>query len=220
MPFLCRLTSLAPAFLLLAAPALAADWRSIPYENFHSALTSLKPLKDARYIRVRQVISVSAPDMTLEDLRMVIASSGGDIEVPITLDGSMAFPLTDELLEENPPVRVNAPEGGLSLNVSIEIGMPPTDRFQYDAVVEMAAEYDRFVDQQGMMARMMAPDATGLHIEFGAGEPASASLSAPAGETIAANDEGILVIPLEEDWAGAEVVLSRFPDLIRLTFEE
>jgi len=205
----------------LASAAMAEDaWRSIPYDKLHSALTSLEPLEDARYIKVRQTVSVTAPDMTLEDLRMVVASSAGDIEVPITLDGSMAFPLTDELLEENPTVRVNAPEGGLSLNVSIEIGMPPTDRFAYDTVLDMAKEYDDFLEQQGMMSRMMAPDATGLHIEFGPGDAASASLSAPAGKTLAADEKGVLVIPLEADWAGAEVVLSRFPELIRLTFEE
>ena len=204
-----------------AASTLAADaWRSIPYDKLHSALTSLEPLAGSRYMKVRQTVSVTAPDMTLEDLRIVVAAASGDIEVPITLEGSMAFPLTDELLEENPPVRVNAPEGGLSLNVSIEIGMPPTDRFGYDVVLDMAAEYDRFLKQQGMMGRMMAPDATGLHIEFGPGGGASASLSAPAATTLAADEAGIVVIPLEEDWAGAEVVLSRVPELIRLTFEE
>jgi hypothetical protein len=44
--------------LLCAGAACADDWRDIPYERFHRALTMVTPLPDARYVRISQRVAV------------------------------------------------------------------------------------------------------------------------------------------------------------------
>ncbi|MEJ2515636.1 MAG: DUF2987 domain-containing protein [Gammaproteobacteria bacterium] len=211
---------LAPAALLAAASATAADaWRSIPYETLHRALTSVTPLEDAQYIQLEQRIAVTAPGMTLDDLRMVIDADGGEIEVPVDSAGTMDFPLSEALLDENPPVRVNVPDGGLSLNLSLDTTVSPAERFSYGLVADMAEEFDRFSAEQGLVARMMAPDVAGLRVEFAEGPRGTARVG---DEVLAAGPDGVLLVPLRGDWVRQrpEVVLSRMPALMRLAFEE
>lgn len=204
--------------VLLAGAALADDaWREIPYKRVYASLSSVKPLEGARYIRLNRTVGTSAEDMSLEDVRMVIGTAAGDIEVPIGADGTLEFPMSEALLEENPPVRVNVPEGKLSINVTLK-AETPAEHFPYSLVSDVADEYGRFVKQQGLLARMMAPDMSGLAIVFTTGEPAFATITEPAGETLRADESGRLVLPLRPEWHGAEVVLSRAPASVEPTF--
>jgi hypothetical protein len=206
---------------LLAGGIVAeAAWREIPYQKLHDSLSSVKPLEGARYMRLHSTVGTSAPGMSLADVRMVIGAAAGDIEVPIGADGTMEFPMSDALLKENPPVRVNVPQGQLSVNLTIDTEVPLADRFPYSLVGDIASEYDRFVQQQGLLARMMAPDMNGLAVVFGAGEPAFATITGPAGEILPADEAGRLVLPLRADWNDAEVVLSRTPDAFEPVFED
>jgi hypothetical protein len=217
-PFRRPLAALVGA-ALLAGSAVADDaWREIPYRKVHDSLSSVKPLEGARFLRLVLTVGTSAPDMSLEDVRMVIGAAAGDIEVPIGADGTLEFPMSEDLVKENPPVRVNVPEGQLSINVTIK-AETPADRFPYALVSDIADEYGRFVKQQGLLARMVAPDINGLAIVFTTGEPAFATVTGPVGETLRADASGRLVLPLRPEWNGAEVVLSRTPDSIEPTFE-
>lgn len=222
--FARRLPLLALLLLAMSPGAVPAQdfWRAIPYERLHEAFSSVKPLEGARYIRLDRRIATTAPDMTLDDVRMVIGAAGGDIEVPIDGDGTLAFPMSEALLEENPPVRVNVPEGQLSINVQIDTSVPPAESFPYALVAEMADEYALFVKEQGMLARMMAPDPEGLRVEFPDGVPATATVTGPGGETIEADPDGKLVVPIRKDWRAGnrEVVLSRMPAAMRLAVEQ
>lgn len=206
----------------LAANASAETWRDVPYERIHGALTSVKPLPDARYVRFSQRVEVAEEVMPLEDLRMIVGAAAGDIEVPISPEGELDFPITDALLEENPPVRVNAPEGTLSINMSFDISAPPAQRFPYALLEEISDEYDRFIKLQGLMARMAAPKPVGLEVRFPPGEAATATVRGRDTETYEADGEGRLVIPSARKWRaeGTEVELSRLPESLGLAFRE
>lgn len=206
----------------LAGPAAADAWRDVPYDRIHEALTTVKALPDARYIRFSQRVVVPEEAMRLADLRMVVAAAEGDIEVPIEADGSLDFPISDALLEENPPVRVNAPEGQLGITMEFEISAPPAQSFPYALLEEITDEYDRFIRLQGLMARMAAPKPVGLEVRFPPGEPAAATVRGRDVTTIEADSEGRLVIPRERKWRGeeAEIELSRMPESLGLAFRE
>lgn len=208
------------AVLVFTTGLADREWREIPYKKFHAAFSSVKPLDGARYIRLSRMVETSAPDMSLDDVRMVIGAAAGDIEVPIGPDGTLEFPMNEALVEENPPVRVNVPEGQLSVSMTIDTVAPPAERFPYSFVGDVADEYRRFVKQQGLLARVTAPDMKGLALVFTAGEPALATIDAPAGETLRADEHGRLVLPLRPEWIGAEVVLSRIADAVEPVFED
>lgn len=212
--------------VLLALAALATGqargdeyWRTIPYDKLHDAFQSVKPLDGAKYIRLDRSISTSAPGMTLDDVRMVIETGSGTLEVGIGDDGSLDFPMDEALLAANPPVRVNVPEGQLAINVEIEWEIPVTQTFGYALVTDVEDEYRRFVKAQGMLARMMAPDLAGLAVRFPDGERATATVSAPAGVVIEAGEDGRIVIPSGKSWDDAEVLLSRMPAGLEPVFE-
>lgn len=207
------------AGVLLGGVAVATEaWRDIPYQKLHDAFTTIEPLEDARYIRLRHTIGRADSDSVSEPLRLVIASASGDIEVPVAADGSVDFPLSDALLEEDPPVRTNAPEGGLSVGMTIDISAPPTDRFPYALLVDIEDEYSRMVKKQGLMARMLAPKSSGLELRFAPGEAATATVGGRNGQVFHANDQGRLRIPPRREWRreNPEVVLSHMPELISL----
>jgi hypothetical protein len=208
--------------LFSAGPACADAWRDIPYERIHRALTTLTPLPEARYVQIRQRVAVTDTEMTLADLRIVIAAASGDIEVPITPDGALDFPISDALLKENPPVRVNAPEGKLSISLQLDAAAPPAQRFPYAMLEELTAEYGRLVKRQGLMARMAAPKPVGLEVRFPPGEPASATVRGNETTTIVADSDGRLVIPSNRKWRaeGAEIELSRMPEALSLAFRD
>ena len=207
---------------VLSLAAGAADggetFRDIPYRSLHEAITAVKPLDDARFTVMQHTVQVSGDDMTIEDLRMVIGASAGDMEVEIRPDGSMDFPISDALFEENPPVRVNAPAGGLSLSLTIDISAPPARRFSYGLLTEMSNEYDQLIRRQGLVARIGAPKPSGLEIRFPPGEPATAVVGGRQEATFEADDNGRLRIPSRKRWhsENPEVLLSRDPELITL----
>lgn len=218
--FVCAIAALGT---LLGGPAFAADaWREIPYRKLHEAFTTIAPLEDARFIQLRYTVERADADTASEPLRLVIASASGDIEVPVGAEGAVEFPLSDALLEEDPPVRTNAPEGGLSVGMTIDISAPPTDRFPYALLVDIEDEYSRMVKKQGFMARMLAPKSAGLEIRFAAGEPATATVAGRSGQVLHADDQGRLRIPSRREWRreNPEVVLSRTPDSISLAIGE
>lgn len=207
------------ALALAAAAAHGSDaFRDIPYHKLHEVITAVKPLDDARFIVMKHTVRVSGEDMTIEDLRMIIGASSGDMEVEIRPDGGIDFPISDALLEEDPPVRVNAPAGGLSLSLTINISAPPARRFSYGLLTEMSDEYDQMIRRQGLMARMAAPKPSGLEIRFPPGEPATAVVSGRQEATFEADDDGRLRIPSRKRWhsENPEVRLSRDPELITL----
>lgn len=212
---------MAGALVLFCAGTACADaWRDIPYERFHRALTMVTPLPDARYVRISQRVAVPETEMALEDLRIIVAAGSGDIEVPITPEGGLDFPISDALLKENPPVRVNAPEGKLSISMQLDAAAPAAQQFPYALVEELTEEYGRLVKLQGMVARMAAPKPVGLEVRFSPGEPASATVRGKEATTIEADDDGRLVIPNNGKWRAerAEVELSRMPETLSLAF--
>lgn len=214
---------LAGVLALFAAGAACADaWREIPYERFHRALTRVAQLPDARYVRISQRVAVPESEMALEDLRIVVAAAKGDIEVHITPEGALDFPISDALLKENPPVRVNAPEGKLTMSMQLEAAAPPAQRFPYALVEELSEEYGRLVKLQGIVARMAAPKPVGLEVRFSPGEPASAIIRGKETTTIEADSDGRLVIPSNRQWRaeGAEVELLRMPETLSLAFRD
>ncbi len=187
------------AVMLCAATAVVAtpEWREIPYKDLHEAF-SVDPVEGAKYARMTRSLEVRDENFRQEDLQLIVASKAGSIEVEIDDDGTVDnFPVSQALLEENPPVRTNAPKGKLAMAIVFSSTVAPAESVSYAVIVEMADEYRELVKRQGFMARMMMPKPKGLLVEFGPGIDAHARIG---DEVISTNAEGTLTIPLRRAW--------------------
>lgn len=202
----------------LFATGTAADgpWREIPYTSMYDALSRFE-VGDAKYARAELRFVVPDDVLPADGLRLIIMAADGPVEVELADDGRAAFPLTEALRAENPPVRTNAPPGKLSVSIAFVSEAPVRQQFSYALLLEMAAEYASLVAQQGFLARMAAPKPDGLLVEFDPASPAAATVRGRTTEVLATDEQGTLLIPLRRDWRRAppEIELSQMP--LRMT---
>jgi len=65
------------------------------------------------------------------DTSLIIQSQNGPINVPVSRDGAVEnFPISNELLAENPLVVANQPKGSLDLTLQVRIPAPNQKRFR------------------------------------------------------------------------------------------
>ncbi|MEX0899876.1 MAG: hypothetical protein WD081_04205 [Gammaproteobacteria bacterium] len=175
----------------------ATEWREIPYADLH-AVFSRDFVSGAKYARMTRSLVVHDETFRQEDLQLVVAAEAGSIAVVIDEDGVVDnFPVSEALLEENPPVRTNAPKGKLAMTVEFTSTVPPTEQLSYAIVIAMADEYRELVKRQGFVARLMMPKPKGLLVEFGPNVNAHALIG---GEVIKTDEDGTLTIPLRRGW--------------------
>lgn len=187
------------ALTLLAATV--APGRTIPYADLYRVFARVARLQGGKYVRAHLALRSLAPEVPNDQIRLVVRSQHGELPVAIAAGGRADFPLTSELLAENPPVFTNVPEGKLTLSVEMRVEAVPAARFRYALGDEMREEVRSAVARQGMIARMMLPDFEDFVISFPPGQPASATVELAAGpHRLAADAEGNILLPDRRDW--------------------
>lgn len=190
--------SIAAALWVFAAAALAAE-REIPYAELHK-VCARAAIPPGKYFRITTRFESKDPAIATADITFVVRGQGGEVPIPIAADGTVQFPLRDDLLKENPPVVTNVGAGQLQLKIGMAVEAPPEQRFRYDLMVAMQDEYDGIIGKQGVMARMMAPDLEGLAIAFPPGTAATATIEAAKPETFTADAQGLIHVPDKKAW--------------------
>jgi hypothetical protein len=209
--------SLAFACLCLAAAAHGAEYR-----NFYDALEPFARLKDLKYIVATAKVQPKDPAVKPESVSLTIRAKSGPIVVRPRADGSVDFPVTRALADENPAVEHALGEGRLSLTLSVDVRAEPVQRFDYRLLFDMKADWDEAVRRQNLLYRMLAPSARSAIVGFPKGSKATAEVRLPTGtRTYAADAEGAIHLPFDEaaKAANAPVVLSAMPERISLDFK-
>ncbi|MFO0027884.1 MAG: hypothetical protein ACK558_03380, partial [Pseudomonadota bacterium] len=115
--------------LAVAGIARAADdAASTPYAVLHAALSPALEVEGDPHLRAVQKIESKLANVAPRDIEVTIDARGGPIRVPVAADGRVAFPLRDDLLAENPPVRSNQPRGSLTVSVTLALASPRSTR--------------------------------------------------------------------------------------------
>ncbi len=208
---------LAVTLCALAPLALGAD-RVIPYEDMHGVFARVAEATGGKYFKIATVMKSKDPAVATADIKLLIKSKAGDIPVPVTAEGAVAFPVRDDLLKENPDVLTNVGEGHLEVRIAMSVEAPPEQRFRYELMIAMQDDVKSVLAKQGFMARMMAPDFEGLRISFPPGTAATATVEAAKPETFKADAEGKIRIPDKRTWRKENpfVQLSAVPQRIEL----
>lgn len=107
------------ALFLTTASGFSADKedpKSIPYQAFHAMLKVGTPGTNGVDTNCTFVVASSLPDVSPSDIVFTIRSTNQPYEVHLDDAGyPIDFPLTPELLAENPSVFVNQPAGTVSI---------------------------------------------------------------------------------------------------------
>ena len=92
------------------------------------------------------------------DITVTIQSHTGAINVPVSRDGAIQnFPISGDLLAENPLVVANQPKGSLELGLQIRIPVPNQKRFKYSDLVAGVKEANHLVRKATGILGMFAP---------------------------------------------------------------
>ena len=209
--------------LVLASGVAAAGERAVPYADMHKIFSRIATVDGARFVKLRPTLSAADGSMAPSDIRMTIKSRAGDIVVPVDEKGRASFPVRADLEQENPDVMVNVAQGQLNLNIGMDIDAPPEQRFRYGLMQQMQDEIDELMKEQGMMARMFAPDFDALVVEFPPGTAATAVVESSEGaESFTADAQGRIALEDRRAWRREDpwVQLSAKPTRITLRQED
>ena len=202
--------------LLFAASAASAAAR---YLDLHKYIEPVAKLDGLRYVFADLRMRSADPAVKPETIALTIRARDGDIAVPVGADGRFALPITTTLVQENPEVSTNQPQGSLQLDVSLDVRAEPRQSFDYALLGDMSTEYDRVVAGQKLTWRLFAPSAKGLVIRFARGTDAVATVRLADGVVkYAANEQGELRLPDKSEWRkrNPRIELSAVPEKIAL----
>ncbi len=157
--------------------------------------------------------------MAPADTTLTIQSQNGPISVPVSRDGAVEnFPISTELLAENPLVVSNKPKGSLDLALQIRIPVPNQKRFRYSELVGGLKEANHLFRKALGILAILAPQTKDLTFVFassGSDRPEVTVLWDGSPETRVADDDGMLTIRINESTKeNPEVLVSAIPEKI------
>lgn len=119
------------------------DPHSIPYEAFHALLQYGTPDMNGTDTNRTFAVVSRLPDVSPTDIVFTIRSTNRSYEIHLNENGyPIDFPLTPELLAENPPIFVNQPTGTVSVTARMNFTEPENGPIG-TAIVEWVSEIVR-----------------------------------------------------------------------------
>jgi hypothetical protein len=152
---------------------------------------------------LRPIFVVASKDKAVKpsSITLIIQAKSGPITIKIDPDGEMrGFPLTAELLKENPPVLTNQAKGTLMIGGGMGLILPDSLTFTYaqlnDLLTQATAEIKKAA---GMMLSFMVPKAKGVIFEFSSARRPTVTIAYENGPKILqADSEGGITLPIDK----------------------
>lgn len=129
---------------------LAAQNARVDYAALHRVLAPAPELQSFDRLHLVQRIESRDPGVRPEQIRLTVESRKGAILLEVAEDGGLAFPMSPDLLDENPAVVSNQPSGSLRASLSVELRAPNGLQWSYSDLWEGM--------QQAEQAARLQPD--------------------------------------------------------------
>ena len=191
---------------------LAQAPTQVRYANLYHALEpSLVIARFDRLLAHQRIVSRQS-NVLPGQIEVRILAASGVILVKVGDDGSVNFPMTQELLAENPIVETNQVKGSLSLSCTMEIKLGQNKVVEYAELYQSALQAQQAITVlgQGMAGRKVRS----IEFEFDPSHGARAELvNSDAEELFLADKQGLLILRVDAAWAAAKakVTFSNFP---------
>ncbi len=177
----------------------AQDKAVLPYQKLYEAFQKAATVKSTE---VRAVIVVVPKDGAVKpgDVTFTIQAKGGAQKLAVDPDGEIhGFPLSAELLKENPSVVTNQPKGTLNLGGGLAAVLPKGATYSYQQLAALFDAGNAQVKEQAGLLSFVAPAIKSLTFEFFAGGGQTLTVASKVGpKTIKADAKGQLVFTLEK----------------------
>lgn len=136
------------------AASFAASAAEIEYAVVYRALEAARGIDAYPRLRAVQRVESKRAGIAPRTIRIAIRARDGRIDVPVATDGTLALPVDDALLAENPVVVTNQPPGSLTLTLSIELAQPEGATLVAAEVEAALVEADALLARQQSRARV------------------------------------------------------------------
>ena len=204
------LAALALAFCSAAA-LHGEDSGQVPYATIHKVMSRAQQVK---HPKVRATVRMESKTPGVEAKDLVIQAKSGPIKVPVGDGGEVRnFPITPELLKENPMVSSGLPKGAAALNVALEFVVPDSTTYSYRELAQTLEEANAEMKKQaGMMSGMM-PRAKALSFQFDGGGKQTVTINGKNPQVLTADANGAVRMEIDKSLVAQDpqVVVSEKP---------
>jgi hypothetical protein len=196
----------------------AAKMAAQSYKFCWGAMRQVNGVREDRFF-AEPIVESKGHKLAPADTTLTIQSQNGPINVPVSRDGSVQnFPISAELLAENPLVVSNKPKGSLELALQIRIPVPDQKRFSYSELVAGLKEANHLFRKAMGILGILAPQTKDLAFVFastGSDRPEVTVLWHGSPETKVADVDGMLTLRVSESTKeNPEVLVSEIPEKI------
>jgi hypothetical protein len=187
------------AFILSAASAKCAN-AVIPYAKLYPMFERGSRIQSPH---LRPIFVVQSTDKAVKpgSITLTVQAKSGAIPLKIDPDGEIhGFPVSAELLKENPPVVTNQAKGSLRIGGGIGMTLPDSLTFTFAQLNGFLAEATAEMKKQaGMMLSFMVPSAKGLIFEFSPPRKQTLTIAYKAGaKVLQADSDGGIKLPMDK----------------------
>ena len=190
----------------------AQESGQVPYATIHKVVSRAQQVK---HPKLRAIVTLeSKTGAAKKDMTMVVQAKSGDINVPIGDDGEIRnFPITPELLKENPPVRSNQPKGSSQLQVALAAVLPDSPTYSYRELAQLLDDANAELKKQAGMLSMVMPRAKALSFQFRAGGKQTVTIKRSEPQVLSADASGAVRLEIDKAVAAQDpqVVVSEKP---------
>jgi hypothetical protein len=195
----------------------ATNYGSKSYKFCWGAIREINDVREDRFF-AEPIIEARGHKLVPANTTLTIQSQDGAINVPISRDGAVEnFPISNELLAENPLVVANKPKESLDLTLQIRIPVPNQKRFRYSELVAGLKEANHLFRKAMGILGLFAPQTKDLTFVFAPTStvPAVTVLWKGSPKTMIGDDDGMLVIRIDESTKeDPDVLVTEIPEKI------
>ena len=191
----------------------AQESGQLPYAAIHKVVSRAQKVKHPR-LRAVVTLESTAKGAKAKEITLVIQAKSGPINVPVGPNGEIRnFPITPELLKENPPVLSNQPKGTSRLQVGLEAIVPDGLTYSYRELAQLLDDANAEMKKQAGMLSIMLPRAKALSFQFRGGGKETVTIKRNEPQVLTADANGVVRVEVDKAVAAQDpqVVVSEKP---------
>lgn len=194
----------------------AQEFGQVPYATFHKVISRAQQVKHPK-VRAFVTLESKAGAAKQKPITMVVQAKSGPINVAVSEDGEIRnFPVSAELLTENPMVQSNQPKGTSQLRVGLEAVLPDRLSYSYRELAQLLDDANAEMKKQAGILSVMMPRVKALSFEFGGAGKQTVTIKRAEPQVLNADANGAVRLAIDKKLAAEDpqVVVSEKPSTV------